>query len=37
MHSKKAYFRFDTGQEMVIGLGDDQTAYRGGNVNSAAT
>jgi hypothetical protein len=37
MHFKKAYFRFDAGQDIVIGLGNDQTAYCGGNVSSAAT
>ena len=37
MYVKKAYFRFDAGQEVVIGLGNYQTTYRGGNLNSAAT
>ena len=37
MHFKKAYLRVDAWQEIVMGLGNDQTAYRGGNVNSAAT
>jgi len=37
MHFKKAYLHFDAWQEMVMGLGNDQTAYRGGNVNSAVT
>ena len=37
MHLKKAYFRFDAGQDIVMGLGNGQTAYRGGNVNSAVT
>jgi hypothetical protein len=37
MHLKKAYLRFDAWQEMVMGLGNGQTAYCGGNVSSAAT
>jgi len=32
MHLKKAYFRFDTGQDIVIGLGNDQTVCIGGKV-----
>jgi len=27
MHFKKTYFRFDAGQDIVIGLGNGQTAY----------
>jgi len=27
MHFKKACFRFDAGQDIVMGLGNSQTAY----------
>ena len=37
MYVKKVYFRFDAGQEVAIGLGNNQTTYRGGNLNSTAT
>jgi len=32
MHLKKAYFRFDAGQDIVMGLGNGQTVCIGGKV-----